>query len=161
MEVLDLYDDNKKITGKTVVRGSKIEDGYHILLSVIFIKNSDGKYLIQKSSSKKDNLYSLTGGHVLANENSKDAIIREVKEELGLDIKDELIIYVSSLTLNTPIFDIYYLEKDIDLNTLNIEKDEVSNVYFMDLEKIKKLIENKNFKESHAKLFLKFINLKL
>ena len=108
-----------------------------------------------------DNLYSLTGGHVLANENSKDAIIREVKEELGLDIKDELIIYVSSLTLNTPIFDIYYLEKDIDLNTLNIEKDEVSNVYFMDLEKIKKLIENKNFKESHAKLFLKFINLKL
>lgn len=159
MEVLDLYDDNKKRTGKTVIRGNKIEDGCHILLSVIFIKNSNGKYLIQKASRKKDNLYSLTGGHVLSNENSKDAIIREVKEELGLDIKDEAIIYVSSITLNTPIFDIYYLEKDIDLNTLNIEKDEVSNVYFMDLEKIKKLIENKKFKESHAKLFLKFINL--
>ena len=50
MECLDIYDENKKKTGKIIVRGVKPEENEHILLSIIFIKNSEGKYLIQKTS---------------------------------------------------------------------------------------------------------------
>ena len=50
MEYLDVYDENKKKTGKIIVRGEKPKENEHILLSIIFIKNSEGKYLIQKTS---------------------------------------------------------------------------------------------------------------
>lgn len=63
MECLDIYDENKKKTGKIIVRGVKPEENEHILLSIIFIKNSEGKYLIQKTSKEKGGHYSSTGGH--------------------------------------------------------------------------------------------------
>ena len=52
MELLDLYDDSGKPLGTTIERGSKFENG-NIMLSIIFIKNQDGKFLIQKTSEEK------------------------------------------------------------------------------------------------------------
>lgn len=52
MELLDLYDDSGKPLGTTIERGSKFENG-NIMLSIIFIKNQDGKFLIQKPVKKK------------------------------------------------------------------------------------------------------------
>ena len=88
MELLDLYDDNGKKIGKTIKRGEKFDEG-NIMLSVIFIRNSNNMFLIQKASKDRKNKYTSTGGHVIHNENGLTTIIREVKEELGLDIKKE------------------------------------------------------------------------
>ena len=52
MELLDVYDDNAKRTGRIVVRGNKDEvfaPNEHIAVSIIFIENSEGKFLIQKT----------------------------------------------------------------------------------------------------------------
>lgn len=85
MELLDLYDDSGKPLGTTIERGSKFENG-NIMLSIIFIKNQDGKYLIQKTSEEKGSKYSSTGGHVTHGEDGMTTILRELKEELGLSI---------------------------------------------------------------------------
>ena len=53
MEYLNVYDSNKKKLNKKIVRGESLPDGEHILVTVIFIKNSDGKYLMQKTSKEK------------------------------------------------------------------------------------------------------------
>lgn len=58
MEILGLYDHKKKRLNKSIVRGNSPENGEHILVSVVFIKNKDGKYLIQKTSLEKGGLYS-------------------------------------------------------------------------------------------------------
>ena len=50
MEYLNVYDSNKKKLNKKIVRGESLPDGEHILVTVIFIKNSEGKYLMQKTS---------------------------------------------------------------------------------------------------------------
>lgn len=94
MEYLDVYDENKKKTGKIIVRGEKPKENEHILLSIIFIKNSEGKYLIQKTSKEKGGHYSSTGGHVGSNEDSKTTILRELKEEVdevSYMTKDEIL----------------------------------------------------------------------
>lgn len=44
MELLDLYDINGNLTGKTVVRGTSFTNGY-IKLAVIIIQNKNGDYL--------------------------------------------------------------------------------------------------------------------
>lgn len=83
MEYLSVYNERREKLNKKIARGEKLLDGEHILISIIFIENNEGKFLMQKTSKEKGSKYSSTGGHVLENENSKDAIIREVKEKSG------------------------------------------------------------------------------
>ena len=50
MEYLNVYDSNKKKLNKKIVRGESLPDGEHILVTVIFIKNSLSNFLIPISS---------------------------------------------------------------------------------------------------------------
>lgn len=111
MEYLDIYNEKKEKLNKKIKRGDKLLDNEHILVAVIFIENSEGKYLIQKTSKEKGEKYATTGGHVLSGETPKTAIIRETKEELGLDVSNENIIYIGDLLFGIPFGEIYYLKK--------------------------------------------------
>ena len=113
MEYLDIYNEKKEKLNKKVKRGDKILDNEHILVTVIFIENSEGKFLIQKTFKEKGENYATTGGHVLSGETSKEAIIRETEEELGIDISKENIIYIGDLLFGIPFGEIYYLKKEM------------------------------------------------
>jgi len=52
----------------------------------------DGKVLLQKPIN--DDGYSLPGGHVSHGETSAETLIREIKEEIGADIKVEKLILI-------------------------------------------------------------------
>ena len=107
MELLDVYDDNGKKTGKVVERGiddSAFEKGEHIAVAIIYIENSKGEFLIQKTSKEKGGIYSSTGGHVDHNEEPIDSIVREVKEELGLEISKNDIADLGYLVVDFPVF---------------------------------------------------------
>ena len=153
MEYLNVYDNNKNKLDKKIVRGDKLSNDEHILVAVIFIKNKDNKYLIQKTSLEKSGLYSTTGGHVLYNEDSKTSIIREVKEELGIDITNDDIKYIGSILFGVPFGDIYYLEKDIDIDSVKLQKEEVSSVSYMTKEEIDDLIKKEKITKSHGLMF--------
>lgn len=157
MEYLNVYDSNKKKLNKKIVRGESLPDGEHILVTVIFIKNSDGKYLMQKTSKEKGSSFSTTGGHVLYNETSKEAIIREVKEELNLDISNENIKYIGSILFGIPFGDIYYLEKDIDISSLKLQAEEVESVSYLSENEILNLIEKEQITKSHGLMFKKLL----
>ena len=129
MEYLNVYDNNKNKLDKKIGSGDKLSNDEHILVAVIFIKNKDNKYLIQKTSLEKGGLYSTTGGHVLYNEDSKTSIIREVKEELGIDIANDDIKYIGSILFGVPFGDIYYLEKDIDIDNIKLQKEKITKSY--------------------------------
>lgn len=95
---------------------------------------------IQFKKQEKGGLYSSTGGHVLYNETSKDAITIELKEKLGIEIKKEKLKYIDDILLDIPFADIYYLEEDIDINKLSLQKEEVDNVNYMSEDEIYNLI---------------------
>ena len=157
MEILDLYNDLGEAVGETIVRGEKTDKGKNIMLSVIFIKDSEGRYLIQKTSKEKGSRFSTTGGHVLYNETSKEAIIREVKEELNLDISNENITYIGSILFGIPFGDIYYLEKDIDISSLKLQTEEVESVSYLSENEILNLIEKEQITKSHGLMFKKLL----
>ena len=58
MEYLNVYDNNKNKLDKKIVRGDKLSNDEHILVAVIFIKNKDNKYLIQKTACSTEHLFS-------------------------------------------------------------------------------------------------------
>ena len=96
VEILDLYDEQRNLTGETIYRGEKVPDNRYIFITVIFIQNNKGEFLIQKTSKEKGGYYSSTGGHLNTGETTLDCIIREVNEEIGLDLstlKDKLVLF--------------------------------------------------------------------
>jgi len=158
MEFLDLYDDTGKKLNEIIIRGEKTVNGRNIMLSVIYIKNEEDKFLIQKTSAEKGGKYSTTGGHVKCGENGLKTIEREIEEKLGIKILVEEIKHV--ITFKYPnkncIFNVYYVEiKDIPF--FNIQKKEVDELYFLTVEEIKKLINDKKFLETHGYIFYKYI----
>lgn len=56
MEYLDLYDKDKKLTGERIIRGKgkpKVPENSYINIVIIFIQNSDGKFLFQVTSKDR------------------------------------------------------------------------------------------------------------
>lgn len=156
MEILGIYDDNGNLTGKTIIRGDKtqeIKPNEHIALSVIFIENSEGKFLIQKTSKEKGNVFSTTGGHVDSGETPLDAIKREAKEEIGVNIENDDIQDYGYLMFDMPLRFIFYVKKDIDINSISLQKEEVDYVKYMTVEEIQELIESGKMLKSHGILF--------
>ena len=60
MELRDLYDENKKLTGKTILKGERVPKGMYYITVVIFIQNIKGEFLIQKRVLSKDGKWAIT-----------------------------------------------------------------------------------------------------
>lgn len=85
-ELWDLYDCNRNKTGRTRERDPHLPEGtYHIVVHV-WMRNGKGEWLISKRTPNKDflNMWESTGGSALAGEESREAAVREAKEELGV-----------------------------------------------------------------------------
>ena len=59
MEIWDLYDENRNIIGEHI-RGNELPDnGYHLVVHV-WIKNSNGQFIIsQRSAGRKQNPFKM------------------------------------------------------------------------------------------------------
>ena len=65
-----------------------LEGEYHIVVSA-WIRNSEGMIFVQKRHTLKPhpNLWKCPGGSILERESSFDGIIREVEEEIGINLR--------------------------------------------------------------------------
>jgi NADH pyrophosphatase NudC (nudix superfamily) len=163
MELIDLYDENGKKLDKTYLRGDrsyKFKKNEHIPIVMIYIENDNNEFLIQKTSKSKGNIYASTGGHVDSGEDVDDAIIREVKEELGININLKETKKLGFVITGAPIRFLYYLKKNIDVNECKIDKEEVDSIRYMEVNEILNLIQEDLFLESHAICFKKILEFK-
>lgn len=160
MEYLNLYDENKNLTEKTILRGDKPEDGYYVGIVIIFIENSKGQFLIQKTSKEKGSIWATTGGLVKSGASPDITIIEEMKEELGIDIDIEDLKHITTDKRKHAFQDVYYLKKDIDINDLTLQKEEVEYVKWLSIDEISNLIDNNEFREGNIKPFKYLIDNK-
>lgn len=112
------------------------------------IKDENGKILITKRNSQKSQggLWEFPGGKIESNETKEKAIIREIKEELDIDIQVES--YLSDNVFNYP-------EKDINLIALECKKIK-GNIKLLEHEDYK-WVENselENFEFAPADIFI-------
>lgn len=156
MEKRDLYDENRKLTGETIYKGESIPDGKYIIVVLIFIQNSEGKFLIQKRSQRKNGKFATTGGHAKSGEDSIQGIITEVKEEIGVDLKPENIkLYFGGRSDEDQVFwDDYYVKMDIeDIEKLELQEEEVESVHWFSIDEIKNLMKENKFFKNHYEEF--------
>lgn len=127
--------------------------GRYYITVVIFIQNNKEKFLIQKRVLKKDGKWATTGGHPVSGENSKQGIITEIKEELGINVNNENIQLFKTIKTEDDFVDLYYLKEDIDINDVKLQKEEVDKAKWASIEEIKEMIKNGEFSESHTEFF--------
>ena len=89
-EMIDIYDADRNRTGLTVAReGAFMEEGQYMLYVLAIIEDAQGRFLITQRALDKSwgaGWWEVTGGGVLSGETSAQAVVREVREEVGLDI---------------------------------------------------------------------------
>lgn len=160
-ELLQVFDENKNMLNESIERSLKktLTNGKHFMIIMIFIEN-DEKFLIQKSSKEKGNDYATTGGHVTYQDNGFTTCKKEVKEELGIDLKDYEIEYVNTIDFKNCFCEIYYSSKNIEISELKLQDEEVESVDWFSNEEIEKLIENGQFRKSNIQSFNKVLEYK-
>ena len=156
MEQRDLYDKNRNLTGKKIYKGEEVPEGSYIVVVLVYIQNSEGKFLIQKRSARKNGLYATTGGHPKSGESSIEGIITEIKEEIGLDItQEDLTLYYGGRSESERVFwDDYYIKMDIDdISKLKLQEEEVESLHWFSAEEIHELMKEGKFFKNHYEEF--------
>ena len=150
MELWDVLDRDRRLTGRTMRRGDEMAAGdYHLVVHVCLF-NTEGEMLIQQRQPFKQGwsgLWDVTvGGSAVAGDSSQSAAQRETLEEIGhrLDLRD----IQPQLTINFPTgFDDYYLIEapGLDANGLKLQYEEVKQVKWASREEIMRLIGTNEF----------------
>lgn len=156
VEKWDLYTKYREKTGKECIRGEKIpEDCYHLVVHV-WIRNSKGEYLISQRSAGRQTfplMWECVGGSVLKGESSMEGALREVKDEVGLDLEREIgKLLFSKIRGKDVIFegkafndimDVWLFTYDGELRLASATTDEVADCKWMTVSEIRKLYEEK------------------
>jgi isopentenyldiphosphate isomerase len=128
-EYWDLYNKKREKIGKTHLRGEPLEEGaYHIVVNV-WIVNSKNEVLLTRRHPDKP----LWGGFwecsasgaVIADEDSIQGALRETKEEIGIDLLPSEASLIESITRENDIRDTFLFVKDIRIEDLIFQPDEV------------------------------------
>lgn len=143
-----------EFTGEIATRDECHAKGLWHRAVFAFIINSKGEILLQQRSPYKKlwpNKWDVTvGGHVNAGEFGRQALLRECKEELGVDINDDDIKFLVSSTsvyekggyINNHYDECYLIFKDVDLSKLKLQPEEVLDIKYFSKEELVKRIDN-------------------
>ena len=149
MEIWDLYDINRIPTGETMIRGEKIKENLYHLAVHIFIFNKQCEMLIQHRQPFKSgwsDLWDITvGGSAVSGDTSQTAAEREVLEEIGYKLDLSNIRPSFTINFKNGFNDIYLVEREIEIDTLKLQYEEVKEVKWATADEIKSMIESGEF----------------
>lgn len=151
MELWDIYDSNKQRTGRTMKRNDWcLKDGEYHLTVLGVVERCDGTFLITRRVMTKawaPGWWEVSGGAAMAGEESADAVVREIREETGLDVSKAKGGYLFTYRRDNPgegdnyFVDVYRFVMDFDESDLKLQQEETSGFMFATLEQIKELAD--------------------
>lgn len=163
MELLDVVDENNNLIGKVEDRETIHQKGLYHREVGIWIMNEKGEILVQKRSANKKqapNKWGITAGHVDAGQEPSDVVIREVFEEIGLELTKEEIEFLfvakkhkkfSDTQYNNNFQYIYFAKTNKKIEEYVIQEEELSELKYISIEELEKVIENKDEKYTFSK----------
>ena len=165
MEYFDIVDMNGEPTGKTVDRNTAhIEGIMHRTSHVWLIREQNGvlQILLQKRCEIKDSFpgcYDISSaGHIPAGSGFVESAIRELKEELGLTVHPDELIYCGDRIIRwddefrgIPFHDrqfsrVFYLTCNLDEDDYVLQEEEVESVLWMDFDECLEAVKSNTIK---------------
>lgn len=156
-EFFDVLDEQGNKTGKIKARSEVHRDGDWHKSVHIWIVNDKDEILLQKRSSNKDsypNMWDISSaGHLTAGDDSLSGAVREIKEELGVDIQYFQLKLIgvrkksdkyTSTFINNEFNDVYLLRLSLDLDKITLQEEEVSEVRYVSINKFRDMINTRD-----------------
>ena len=115
-----------------------------------------GQFLMQKRSMRKKvypGKWSVTGGAVDLGESTVDAVYRECKEELGIDVNPDKVELMMSVKRKNVFVDIFLDKENWNINDFKLQEEEVDDVKWFERKELKAIIEGKETSDSITKYF--------
>lgn len=166
MEYIDILDAGGNNLGYTKLRTDELEENEYARVIHIWIKNSNGLFLVQQRASYKKvdpNLWSITAGFVNANETALTTVRRELMEELSYELDETKIKHVATLFptgKRNHIAEVFLLSEDIEVDDVMAQVEEVQAVCYMSKEHILESVElgtfnnfNDMYENYYSKIF--------
>ena len=148
-EYWDIYDKNRKKTGKIVERGVyEFEPGeYHIVVTGIILNSKNEILITKRAEHKKFGLmWECNGGSVLAGETSLQGVIRELKEEVGVEFKKREAIFLKEVKggKKYPDFkDLWLFRRDVKKEEITFPDGEAIDYKWVTIDEFMKMYNNK------------------
>lgn len=166
-EVLEIVDENGVSTKEFATREYVHKNHlFHNEVALWIIDKDSKQVLVQRRSKLKKqnpNKIALCAGHVVAGETIIEGLRKEAFEEIGIDIDKfdvKEILRVKRQEKNNYCFSYHYcILKKIPIKKFKIQEEELSEVFYMDYEKLKAMIKNSDpevaifWSEDVARLF--------
>lgn len=161
LELLEVFDEENKERIGLAERG--VVHYYNLWHREIacWIVNEKNEILLQRRSQNKKqqpNKLAVTTGHVGLGETPTESLLREVSEEVGInDVKEDDFIYLDTFKAENPNNHhykyVYLLRTNKKIDDLTMQEAEVSELLYVNLDKLKEMIDSPNTELTFAKHF--------
>ncbi len=148
MELCDVVDKSGTRMGRVVPRGTKLETGEYYLVVHVWIKDENDNYLIQQRAlhlASGPGVWAVTVGYVQAGEESIAGAIREVKEELGIQLSPIHLQKFDRHTMENRVEDVWLAEVLRNSVQVSILKTEVADWKWVSKSELEQMINQGDF----------------
>ena len=145
MEYNDIYDAQRKLTGRTHRRGTRWKKGEYGLVVCVWVYDGKGNLLLTRRAPEKSfaGTWENSGGAAQAGETSLQAITRELFEETGICAQPEEFELLSSGRDKNAFYDFYCLKREVPLEQIVLLPGETDGAQWATPEQIHGMIERK------------------
>ncbi len=169
-ELIDILAEDGTPTGQAATKYEIYQHGYWHRSVHVWIINEHQELLVQKRNPHKKtypNLWAISSaGHVLTGETSAQAAVRELKEELDIDVSEGELEFLFTVKREQEageshlrvIDDVYLLHRNLDVDQTKVQVEELTDVKYVYYEYLESIFKNGDpsyvpYCEEHKKLF--------
>ena len=142
MELNDVYDIHRNVTGKIHQRGTHWGEGEFGLVVCVWVYDGRGHVLLTRRAKGKSfaGTWENSGGAVKAGETSRIAIARELFEETGIKADPEEFELLTSDKDRNMFYDHYCLKRSVSLKDIVLLPGETDDVMWASFGKVRWMI---------------------
>lgn len=140
-EYWDIFDMDRRSTGRQHLRGTPMADGdYHLVVN-IWVVNSAGQVLLtQRHPDIPFGLkWACTGGSAITGEDTLTAALRETREEIGLEILPQQMVPVAQERRLHSFLDTFVVCMDVKDSQIVMQPEEVVDFCWVDEAQYRKM----------------------
>jgi 8-oxo-dGTP pyrophosphatase MutT (NUDIX family) len=156
VEFNDIYDKDRKLTGRIHKRGTPWSRGEYGLVVCVWVYDGSGKVLMTRRAPGKSyaGTWENSGGGAQAGETSRQAIARELFEETGIRAGEDEFELISTDRDRNAFYDFYCLKRQTPLEQIVLLPGETDDAKWVTLEEVHEMIRRKEICQVISNQFL-------
>ena len=156
MELNDVYDKNRNLTGHIHRRGEPWGEGEYGMVVCVWVYDGEGKLLLTRRAPQKTfgGTWENSGGAAQTGETSRQAIVRELYEETGIRKSEEDFEYLTTTYDTHLFFDHYCVQAKVPLEEIVLQPGETDGAKWVTFDDVHDIIAKKEMCSIIAREYL-------